>query len=177
MRAPDTFSTERLHLRAVTEADTDAIFEGYAQDPEVSKYLVFQPHQTIEETRSFLRRCERVWSKGDAFPYAIICRETNQLIGMIEMRIEGFMVDLGYVLARQFWGQGIVTEATKAVVDWALAQPEIYRVWAVCDVENPASARVMEKAGMSFEGILHRFVRHPNVSDTPRDVLCYAVVK
>lgn len=177
MRAPATFSTERLFLRAATKDDASAIFDGYAQDPDVSKYLVFHPHQTIDETRSFLRRCERVWSAGEAFPYVITFRETKQVIGMIEMRMEGFMVDLGYVLAQPYWGQGIVTEATKAVVDWAIAQPGLYRVWAVCDIDNPASARVMEKVGMSFEGVLRRFVRHPNVSDTPRDVLCYAVVK
>jgi hypothetical protein len=53
----------------------------------------------------------------------------------------------------------------------------IFRVWALCDVDNLASARVMEKVGMQREGILRRWILHPNLSDEPRDVYCYSVVK
>jgi RimJ/RimL family protein N-acetyltransferase len=88
-----------------------------------------------------------------------------------------FSQNLGYVLGRKFWGQGYMTEAVRAVVDYALAEPEVFRVWAVCDVENAASARVLEKAGMRREGILRRWSMHPNISDEPRDSLCYARVK
>ncbi len=80
-------------------------------------------------------------------------------------------------MARPFWGQGIMTEAARAVVQWAWSQSEIYRIWAVGDVENVASARVLEKVGMQHEGILRRFINHPNISDTPRDCHCYARVK
>ena len=177
MKPPETIETERLRLRPAVLGDAEAIFQGYAQDPEVSRYLVFRPHRSSEETRTFLRRCEQVWADGEDAPYAITLRSTGELIGMIEIRVEGHMADMGYVLARPFWGQGLMTEAAQVLVDWALSQPTIYRVWAVCDVENPASARVMEKVGMIYEGILHRFVMHPNVSDQPRDVLCYAALK
>ena len=64
-----------------------------------------------------------------------------------------------------------------AVVDWALTQQGLWRIWAVCDVQNPASARVMEKAGMQREGVLRRWITHPNVSHEPRDCLCYALVR
>ena len=70
-----------------------------------------------------------------------------------------------------------MTEAVRAVVSWAISEREVYRVWAVCDVENPASARVMEKAGMQEEGILRRWTMHPNSSDEPRDCYCYAMTK
>ena len=63
------------------------------------------------------------------------------------------------------------------MIDWALEQPEIFRIQAVCDVENIGSARVMEKAGMEREGTLRRYVLHPNISDEPRDVYMYAIVK
>ena len=88
-----------------------------------------------------------------------------------------FAADLGYGLARQHWGHGYATEAVQAVVRWALSQEQFYRVWATCDVENLASARVLEKAGMQREGILRRFIIHPNISSEPRDCYCYAVVK
>jgi len=70
-----------------------------------------------------------------------------------------------------------MTEVVRAVSDWALAQSEIHRVWAVCDVDILASARVMEKAGMEREGRLRRWALPPNISATPRDSLCYARVK
>ncbi len=62
-----------------------------------------------------------------------------------------------------------MTEAANAVVDWALSQPEVFRVWAVCDVENVASARFLEKIGMRREGTLSRWIIHPNISEQPRD--------
>jgi RimJ/RimL family protein N-acetyltransferase len=68
-------------------------------------------------------------------------------------------------------------EVIQCLIDWALEQPEIYRVWAVCDVENLASARVLEKVGMRREGLLHRWSVHPNVSTEPRDSFCYSITK
>jgi RimJ/RimL family protein N-acetyltransferase len=63
------------------------------------------------------------------------------------------------------------------VLDYAFENPAMYRVWAVCDAENIASARVMEKAGMSFEGVFRRYQVHPNLSQEPRDARCYALVR
>ncbi len=70
-----------------------------------------------------------------------------------------------------------MTEALRAVIDYAFRDPRVYRVWAVCDAENVASARVLEKAGMSFEGVLRRYGIHPNISPEPRDARCYARVR
>ena len=177
MMPPNIVETSWLHLRPPVMDDATAIFAQYAQDPEVTKYLEWRPHQNIETTRDFLRRCLIVWEQGTAFPWVITRKNDQQLLGMIEMRINQYRADLGYLVARPYWGQGIATEAAKALVGWALAQPSIYRVWAVCDVENKASARVLEKVGMQREGLLRRWIMHPNTSDTPRDCLCYAKVK
>ena len=70
-----------------------------------------------------------------------------------------------------------MTEAARVIVDWVLKQEGIYRVWAFCDVENLASARVLEKVGMQKEGVLRRWMIHPNVSDEPRDCYCYAITR
>ena len=83
----------------------------------------------------------------------------------------------GYVLAKKFWGHGFATEALVFLVDWSLAQPEIFRAYAFCDVENPASARVMEKAGMVREGILRRWHIAPTLGPEPRDCIVCARVK
>lgn len=176
---PTIFETARLSLRAPVLADAQAIFEGYAQDLEVTRYMTWSPHGSVEDSQQFLQRCLAVWAAQSAYPYVIELRreEISLPIGMIEMRILGHAMDLGYVLARPFWGQGYGTEAAKVLTQWALEQPEIYRVWAVCDVENPGSARVMQKVGMELEGVLRRYLVLPNVSDVPRDVYCYSLVK
>jgi RimJ/RimL family protein N-acetyltransferase len=177
MKPPETFLTNRLCLRPPVLSDAESIHSAYATDPEVTRYLIWQPHKHIEETNVFLRRCVEGWLTGSEFPWAITLKESGELIGMVGLRIREFKADLGYCLARKFWGKGFVTEAATPIARWALAQPEIYRVWAMCDVDNLASARVLEKLGMTREGIMRRSQMHPAVSDKPRDSYCYAMVK
>jgi [ribosomal protein S5]-alanine N-acetyltransferase len=177
MKLPQSLETERLFLRQPVAEDAGLIFEQYAQDPEVTKYTSWKPHKSVRETNEFIGRCISVWANNSAFPYVLISQEDAQLIGMIEIRISQYKADLGYVLAKSEWGKGYMTEAIQALTDWALGQDEIYRVWAICDVENLASARVMEKVGMQREGVLKRWFIHPNVSEEPRDCYCYAVSK
>lgn len=177
MKPPLTLETSRLLLRKPIAEDAELIFQQYAQDPEVTKYMNWQPHQSIEETREWVSRCISVWAEASAFPYVLICQEDAQLIGMVEIRINQFKADIGYVLAKSRWGKGYMSEAVRALSDWALGKDEIYRVWAFCDIENSASARVMEKVGMHREGILKRWFIHPNISKEPRDCYCYAISK
>jgi RimJ/RimL family protein N-acetyltransferase len=177
MKPPEIIETPRLTLRPPSMADAEAVFTGYAQDSEVVKYMIWRPHRDIEETRDFIRRCVSSWEEGDAYPWIITRKEDGRLIGMIESRVKVFSMDIGYVLARAHWGQGYVPEAARPIVNWGLEQVGIFRIWALCDVENLASARVMEKLGMQREGVLRRWTLHPNVSDEPRDVYCYSIVK
>jgi RimJ/RimL family protein N-acetyltransferase len=104
-------------------------------------------------------------------------KNDDEVIGMFEPRIDKFRADIGYVIAREYWGLGYAIEIIKAVIEWAIMQDSIYRVWATCDIENIASARVLEKAGMKREGILRRFIIHPNICDEPRDSYCFSMVK
>jgi ribosomal-protein-alanine N-acetyltransferase len=177
MNPPERFETERLLLRKPRMDDAPVIFEAYAQDPEVTRYLVWKPHKNIQETEQFLLECGQLWRTGKDFAYAITLKENDRLIGMCDLHPMNLKVEVGYVLARPYWGKGYMTKTLCAVIDWVFAQPDIFRVQAVCDVENIASARVMEKAGMSREGTLRRYVLHPNISDKPRDAYIYAIVK
>ena len=177
MKAPETLQTERLLLRKPRMDDAPVIFDTYAQDPEVTRYLVWKPHQNIRETEEFLLACGQLWRTGKDFAYAITLKENDKLIGMFGLHPLKLKIEVGYALARPYWGQGCMTEVLRAVIDWAFAQPDIFRVQAICDVENLGSARVMEKAGMSREGLLRRYVLHPNISAEPRDAYMYAVVK
>jgi RimJ/RimL family protein N-acetyltransferase len=177
IRPPSILETARLILRPPRIEDAQVIFNLYAQDPEVTRYLIWEPHTRLDATLKFIEHCMEQWEKEAGFPWVITQRSDSQVLGMIELRIAGAKADLGYVLARRFWGNGFASEAARLVADWAISRPGIYRVWAVCDVDNLASARVLEKAGMQKEGVLRRWVRHVNISQEPRDCLCFSRVK
>ncbi|MBA4379767.1 MAG: GNAT family N-acetyltransferase [Anaerolinea sp.] len=179
MKPPERLETSRLLLRKPVLEDADAIFHGHASDPQVTRYLTWKTHTDIEMSRAYLQRCILCWKdvNGTAFPWVIVHKKDERLVGTIEMRVLQHRADLGYGLARAYWGNGIATEATNCLVEWALAQPEIFRVWAICDVDNTASSRVLEKVGMQCEGILRRYSIRPNLANEPRDSFCYSIVK
>ncbi|MEX0939251.1 MAG: GNAT family N-acetyltransferase [Pirellulales bacterium] len=175
---PETIQTKRLHLRRPRLADAAGIFDRYAQDPHVTRYLMWMPHQSIAQTRQFLTESVEGRRAGRQFHW-VICPadEETHVMGMIGLDCEGFKVDLGYALARDRWGRGLASEAAKAVVDAALAEEHIVRVGAHCHAENIASARVLEKAGMQREGLLRRMVAFPNLAGAVCDIIVYAKVK
>jgi [ribosomal protein S5]-alanine N-acetyltransferase len=177
MNLPPLIETERLALRPPRLDDAKAIFTSYATDEEVARYVRWRPHTSASETEEFLRRAVAFVEDGSRLTWVLTRRGDDAPLGMIELRPQGHKASAGYVLARPFWGKGYMTEALRAVTDYAFNDPGMYRVWAVCDVDNVASARVMEKAGMSFEGILRRYQIHPNIGPEPRDARCYARVR
>ena len=177
LRPPERFETRRLTLRPPVTKDAKSIYDNYATDRLVTRYLHWHPHETISETKNFIKRCKNVWLAGTAFPWMLCLKENAEIIGMVELRIDDHRADLRYVLAHPYWEQGYATEAAKMIVDWALAQPPICRVWAVCDVDNLPSVRVLEKIGMQREGILRRWLFHPNIDKAPRDCYVYSIIK
>lgn len=171
---PDSFATPRLILRPIAAADAPAIFAGYAQDPGVVRYLTWRRHQTIVETEAYIAGC-LTKPAASARTYVLTERIDGRLLGAFDLRRpESHRFDCGYVLARPFWGRGLMTEALTEIAGWAMRQDGIRRLGAVCDIDNLASARVMEKAGLAREGILRRWLVHPNIGPEPRDCFSYA---
>lgn len=177
MKPPERIETERLVLRKPRLDDAPEIFAAYAQDPEVTRYLTWRPHTSVEETHQFIGQMLKYWEIGRAYPYALTSKDSDTIIGMIAVHPDGYRLGIGYVLARVHWGKGYIPEAAQALINWAFQQPSIYRVDATTDVENIASQRVLEKLGMQCEGILRRYMIHPNLSDVPRDSYIYAITK
>jgi [ribosomal protein S5]-alanine N-acetyltransferase len=174
---PDTFETARLLLRPVTILDVDAIFGSYARDEEVVRYLIWRPHRSRSETRAYVERCIATPSEVER-TYVIVGRDDNVVRGAFALRRRApHRLDCGYVLPRPWWRQGVMTEALSEVTFWALREPSVFRIGAVCDVENIGSARVLEKSGFVREGLLRRWLLHPNISDEPRDCFSYACVR
>ena len=178
-RPPASFATARLSARMPRADDAAAVFAAYANDPEVTRYLSWRAYERLEPLAAFLREAVAHWEKGDGHLAWLLClKGTETPIGSIGMTLEGGgKAMFGYVLGKKFWGNGFAAEALTLLVDWALAQPTLYRAWAYCDVENPASVRVMEKAGMVREGILRRWHICPTLGPAPRDCTVCAKVK
>lgn len=172
-----TFKTERLTLRPPALSDAEAVFRNYACDPEVTRYLTWRPHTDVAQAEEFLKSCLGRWESGVELTWVITFHGMDEAIGMISCGPKDHRVELGYALARRFWGQGIMTEAARCVTGWLRASPNIYRIWATCDLENRASARVLEKIGMQREGVLRRWTIYPNISPEPRDSFVYAWVR
>lgn len=177
-RLPETFNTERFFVRKAQASDAASVFEGWATDVDVTRYLVWKPHSDISQTIAFLEQAEREWDAGTSFPSLIALRTApEQIIGTVDPRVASGRVSYGWIVRRNHWGQGVATEVVSWLLEHALAHPTIFRTEATCDVVNIASSRVMEKAGMAREAVLRRYILHPNVSNEPRDALLYSKVR
>ncbi len=174
---PERLETQRLYLRKPQKTDAAAIFNQYAQDEKVTEFLLWPPHKSLSDTRTFLRKSIRDWDRGLMYAWAVIRRADHKFLGMASVvSIDQHGAMIGYVLDRAFWGMGYMSEAVRKVVEWIAVQDGIDRVWAFCDVENGASVRVLEKAGMEREGVLRNWIRLPNRGNELRDCYCYALV-
>ena len=175
---PPKITTQRLILRVPVVEDAPALFESYTSKSYILKYLSWVAHSNVDQTIDFLKHCISGWNNKSNFTYVIeVTNISKGPIGMIGIHPLKNGVGFGFVIAEEYWNRGITSEALTKLLDWSLDQDAVFRAQAFCDVENSASARVMEKAGMSFEGILRRYFVHPNISDEPRDSLMYAKVR
>lgn len=173
--AVPTLSTRRLVLRPPRPSDADEIFERYATDPAVTRFLIWPIHRSIDETREFVQRYMRLGETEFHYPWVIERMEDGAVLGTIALRVRPPVSETGFTLARAEWGRGYGTEALQAVVNFAFAIPGVHRVQANCHVDNRASARIMEKVGMRREGRLRRFAVFPTIGPEPLDAYLYAI--
>ena len=175
-RFPRAFTTERLVLRRVTPDDAHHVF-SYARDPEVARFMTFPRAERVDDVIApFLDRVQASMDADTEFHWGIRPAAESRLIGVISlMRRHG--LEMGYVLNRSQWGRGYVPEAAGALIDWAFDTREAWRVWATCDLENTKSVSVMRKIGMAEEGVLRRWMLHPNIADEPRDCYVFSIVR
>ena len=149
--------THRLILRRFGIADAEDMFENWAGDPEVTRFLTWPTHTCVEVSGMVLNDWIPRYEDGGFFNWAIELKETGRVIGnisVVKLNEATKAADIGYCLGRAFWGRGIMPEALRAVMDYLFDTVELNRVAACHDVNNPKSGRVMKKAGMSREGIL-----------------------
>ena len=150
--------TKRLLLRSLTMRDADDLF-AYSKDPLVAQYVLWDAHQTIAQSRSYLRSVIRQYRAGEPSSYAIVLKKSDKLIGTIGFmwfNSENHSAEIGYSLARDQWNQGYMTEALTAVIEFGFRTLKLNRIEAQHDVRNPASGTVMKHCGMMSEGILRQ---------------------
>lgn len=172
--APERVETPRLVLLRPRADDRDAIFRTYASDREVTRYLSWPVHVSVEETRAFLSFSDREWARWPAGPYLVFSRD-GALLGGTGLAFESPEAAVtGYVFARSAWGQGYATEALTAMVQVARASG-VKVLYAVCHVDHRPSAHVLGKCGFELEGVARQFAEFPNLSPGQRsDVLKFS---
>ena len=146
--------TNRILLRPWRESDAATLFK-YASDPEVGPRAGWPPHKSVEESLEIIRtvfRTETMW--------AVELKETGEAIGCVgylpaaasNLEIPSDQCEVGYWIARTYWGKGICTEAMRLVVDYCLNEKGFSVLWGTYFPSNPASGRVMEKCGFADTG-------------------------
>ena len=151
--------TERLRLRRFVMDDVNAVFLEWANSAAVTKYLTWEPHKSIGQTRTYLLDTIAGYEKEDKYLWGIELKESGGLIGAIHSGIlneRARVADVGYCLGERFWGNGYMPEALKAVMDYMFYDVNVNRIEAYHSVNNPASGKVMQKAGMLKEGHLRQ---------------------
>ena len=168
------FETSRLILRAPEAGDAREIFDRYASDPAVTRYLGWPRHRSIADTDRFVSFSATEWDRWPAGPYLIRSRGDDRLLGGTGLGFEsGSVASTGYVLATDAWGQGYATEALAAMVELAGAVG-VSRLYALCHPDHRASQRVLEKCGFDRDTTWTRPMEFPNlIPGVLQHALCY----
>ena len=162
------FETQDYRIRKIEVSDVDPIYNNWAQEMEVALYTTWVPHKSLAETTAYVEKCIDGWNRN-SYTWTIENKATSEISGSFAARVDGHKIEVGYLLAQPHWGRGIMTEVVSSFINKAFQNLSVQRVGAVCDVQNTASRKVMEKAGMQYEGILASWMLHPNMGPEARD--------
>ncbi|MCM3724272.1 GNAT family N-acetyltransferase [Neobacillus cucumis] len=168
--------TERLILRKVTLDDAEDIF-SYGANEEVTKYVTWNTHKTLSDTKEFIDIILNRYKNSQVAPWGIEYKDNGKLIGTIDFvwwEPNHKIAEIGYVISQDYWGNGLTTEAAKEVIKFGFEKMNLVRIQARCFVENIGSARVMEKTGMSFEGIIRKGIF---VKGKHQDINMYSILE
>lgn len=171
-----TLETDRLILRKMTPDDAEAVF-AYASDSEVSRYVLWETHRSIEDSRAFLDLTTSKYESGGEPDWGIVYKGDHHFVGtcgIVSWEPYHARAELGYALSRDYWGRGLMAEAVRAIISFGFKKMNLNRIEARCIAENVASARVMEKAGMLYEGTLRQ---RELVKGEHRDMKVYSILR
>lgn len=171
-----TLETDRLILRPMKMSDARDMY-AYASDREVSRHVLWDAHTSIFQTRRFLRAAIRQYRQGLPGSFAIALKESGRMIGTIGfmwVNVDHQSAEVGYSLSRDYWNQGLMTEALRRVIAFGFDDLRLNRIEAQHDTENPASGKVMAHVGMIYEGVMRQRLKNKGRFV---DVACYAILR
>lgn len=146
--------TQRLILRRIGSQDAQDIFE-YASDEQTTQFMLFNKHTTIDDTISFIKFMLNKYELNECLDFAFVLKETGKVIGTggaANLKDIPHSVEIGYILNKKYWGQGLVVEAMQAVMKYLFGVLNVHRIYANHFINNTNSGKVMTKLGMSYEG-------------------------
>lgn len=170
--------TKRLILRKFRLEDAKDVYNSWATDSESLKYLSWTPHKNIEETKQIIKKWINDYA-NNSYNWIVELKNTHEVIGhisVVEMRKYDGVATIGYCYASKYFGNGYATEALKKVIDYLLYDCNFHLVEAKHITGNPASGRVMEKAGMKQETVLKNR-RINKVTKEFNDLIVYSITK
>ena len=161
--------TNRLILRPIVLEDFSAVY-NYSKDEEWGKYM--NPH-TLQHVQNLV--CNWVMSSWDTSPRFSITLNSNVIGGTgLYIDVENNTAEIGYSLAKDYWGKGYITEATTEVVRWGFEDLKLYKIFAKANAENFRSLNVMKKLGMNQEALLKE---HNLIRGKRKDEVLFSILK
>lgn len=158
-KGTQTLETERLILRKFKITDAQNMFDNWAANPNVTKYLIWQPYTNVDDVRAYIQMCIDGYDNQNMYYWVIEYKENSQAVGsisVVEVKENINAVTVGYCLSEEYWHKGIMTEAFKRVIDFLFKEVEVDRIESTHDINNPNSGKVMEKCGLKYEGTLRK---------------------
>lgn len=168
--------TERLILRKITKPDVPDMY-AYCSDPEVTRFVTWNPHQSLADTEAFVEFILNNYKKKSLAPWGMEYKKTGKIIGTVDLASWNpthQSAEIAYCIHQGYWGCGLTTEAAKSVIAFGFSNMDLIRIQARCFVANIGSERVMEKLGMTFEGIIRKGML---VKGKHEDLKLYSILK
>ena len=172
---PVTLVTERLSLRPFEPTDVDDVY-AYARDPEWGRFLPLPSPYEYEHAVEYVEGSMNAsWTTTPVFAICL----NGRVVGSTSIRVDARnrTAGLGYAIAREHWGKGLVAEAVEAVIDWAFETFDLAKVTAMADIKNTRSWRVMEKLGMRRDGVLRSELQSDADPGSRQDMVVYSVLR
>ncbi|MGO1058298.1 GNAT family N-acetyltransferase [Planococcus sp. FY231025] len=168
--------TERLLLRKLVMEDAEDLFR-YASEPSVSRFMPWDVHKTIEETKGFLAFILDSYDQYQKLTWAIELKQTGKMIGTIDYvswQPKRSKAEIAYTLSHEYWGQGLMKEAADGLLAFGFKEMELNKIEAPIMLENAQSRRLAEKLGMKLEGVARD---HMVIKGEFVDLAMYSILK
>jgi RimJ/RimL family protein N-acetyltransferase len=158
-----------IQQKRVGLADAPILFESWGHRPENFAYLTARCFADLGDARTY---AAGLLQTPSSLAFHIV-EPLGNVVGIVKAAVQGHRAQVGYVVDKPHWGKGFATDAVRQIVAVLEATPTISRIWATCALDNPASARVLEKAGFTREAILKNWVIYPAQGDRAFDNYSY----